>query len=189
MKIVLASKSPRRLEIFKMFSLDPEVIVSDVDETVESGITPAETVIRISQKKGGQIAKIRPESMVVSADTVVVHDGKILGKPKNEDEAFEMLRTYSGRSHEVFTGYTVFYKGESFSRAVKTVVTFKELSNDEITAYIMTGEPKDKAGAYGAQGRAAAFIEKIEGDFFNVVGFPLSDFYTAVKENFDIRLI
>ncbi len=187
-EIVLASKSPRRLEILKMFGLDPVVRVSDVEEKVEEGLSPAETVMALAELKGEAVALDFPDSLTVSADTVVSHDGKILGKPKDNEDAYRMLRAYSGKSHEVYTGYSVFYKGKRITRSVCTKVTFKELSDEEIYAYIKTGEPKDKAGAYGAQSRAAVFVDKIEGDFFNVVGFPLSDFYTTVIMEFGISL-
>lgn len=187
-EIVLASKSPRRLEILKMFGLDPVVKVSDVEENVDEALTPAEIVMALATLKGEAVAKDYPESLVVSADTVVAHEGRILGKPKDDEDAYRMLRGYSGKSHEVYTGYSVFYKGKRVIRSVCTRVTFKKLSDEEIYAYIKTGEPRDKAGAYGAQSRAAVFVDKIDGDFFNVVGFPLSDFYTTVMTEFGINL-
>jgi len=187
-EIVLASKSPRRLEIFKMFGLDPIVRVSEVEEKVEDGLSPSETVMALAELKGNAVACDFPESLVVSADTVVAHEGKILGKPSDDEDAYRMLSSFSGKSHEVYTGYSVFYKGKRVTRSVCTSVTFKALSDEEIWAYIKTGEPRDKAGAYGAQSRAAVFVDKIEGDFFNVVGFPLSDFYTTVMTEFKINL-
>lgn len=187
-EIILASASPRRLEILEMFGLSPVVQVSHVDETIEEELSPDKTVLYLSRIKGEKIAKNNPDSLVVSADTVVAHLGEILGKPRDDDDAFRMLKSFSGKTHEVWTGYSVFYKGKTVSRAVVTNVTFKKLSDEEIYSYIKTGEPKDKAGSYGAQSRAAVFVEKINGDFFNVVGFPLSDFYTAVREEFGIDL-
>ena len=187
-EIILASASPRRLEILKMFGLSPVVQVSHVDETIEEEMSPDKTVLYLSRIKGEEIAKNNPDSLVVSADTVVAHLGEILGKPRDDDDAFRMLKSFSGKTHEVWTGYSVFYKGKKVSRAVLTNVTFKSLSDEEIYSYIKTGEPKDKAGSYGAQSRAAVFVEKIDGDFFNVVGFPLSDFYTIVRTEFGIDL-
>ena len=186
--IVLASASPRRLEILQMFGLAPEVHVSHVDESIEGELTPKETVLYLSRIKGEAVASDFPESLVVSADTVVAHLGEILGKPRDDEDAFRMLKSFSGKTHEVWTGYSVFYKGKTVSRAVVTNVSFKNLSDEEINAYIKTGEPRDKAGSYGAQSRAAVFVEKIDGDFFNVVGFPLSDFYTTAREEFGIDL-
>ena len=187
-EIILASASPRRLEILEMFGLSPVVQVSNVDETIEEEMSPDKTVLYLSRIKGEEIAKNNPDSLVVSADTVVAHLGEILGKPRDDGDAFRMLKSFSGKTHEVWTGYSVFYKGRTVSRAVLTNVTFKSLSNDEINAYIKTGECRDKAGSYGAQSRAAVFVEKIDGDFFNVVGFPLSDFYTTVRNQFGINL-
>ncbi len=188
-KIVLASASPRRREIFNMFGICPEVSVSDVDETLERVMTPDETVMCLSRLKGEAVrAKYPEEVLVVSADTVVSYKGEILGKPVDEADAVRMLSMLSGTSHEVWTGYTVFCDGKSVSHSVVTRVFFKELSEEEIRAYVATGESLDKAGAYGAQGRASVFVEKIEGDFFNVVGFPLSHFYDTVKEEFGVDL-
>ena len=187
-QIILASASPRRLEILEMFGLAPVVQVSHVDETIEEELSPEKTVLYLSRIKGEEIAREFPDSLVVSADTVVAHLGEILGKPRDDEDAFRMLKSFSGKTHEVWTGYSVFYKGRTVSRAVLTNVTFKSLSDDEINAYIKTGECRDKAGSYGAQSRAAVFVEKIDGDFFNVVGFPLSDFYTTVREEFGIDL-
>ncbi len=187
-EIILASASPRRLEILKMFGLDPVVCVSQVDETVEDALTPRETVEYLSRIKGEAVAVGKPDSLVVSADTVVAHNGEILGKPRDDEDAYRMLSSFSGKTHEVWTGYSVFYKGKRITRSVVTSVTFKSLSDEEIWAYIKTGEPKDKAGSYGAQSRAAVFVERIDGDFFNVVGFPLSDFYTAVMDELGISL-
>ena len=187
-EIILASASPRRLEILKMFGLDPVVCVSQADETVEDGLTPRETVEYLSRIKGEAVAVGKPDSLVVSADTVVAHNGEILGKPRDDEDAYRMLSSFSGRTHEVWTGYSVFYKGKRITRSVVTSVTFKSLSDEEIWAYIKTGESKDKAGSYGAQSRAAVFVERIDGDFFNVVGFPLSDFYSAVMDELGISL-
>lgn len=187
-EIILASASPRRLEILRMFGLDPTVKALAVDESCDPSLTPAETVEYLSKIKGERVALEHPDALVVSADTVVSHGGKILGKPHSEKEAYEMLSSFSANAHEVFTGYTVFYKGKSFTRSVVTRVLFKKLSDEEIYAYIATKEPFDKAGAYGAQGRAAVFVDRIDGDFFNVVGFPLADFYTAVREQFSVNL-
>ncbi len=188
-KIVLASASPRRREIFSMFSLPVEVSVSEVDEEIKEALTPDETVLCLSRRKGEAVAvKYPADTLVVAADTVVSHNGKILGKPKDEAEAYSMLRSLSGTCHEVWTGYTVFCGDKSVSRAVKTLVHFKALTDEEIYSYIETRDPFDKAGGYGAQSKAAVFVEKIDGDFFNVVGFPLSDFYDTVKKEFGIDL-
>lgn len=187
-EIILASASPRRLEILKMFGLDPTVCISQVDETVGEDMSPRQTVEYLSRIKGEAVAVEKSDALVVSADTVVAHNGEILGKPRDDEDAYRMLSSFSGKTHEVWTGYSVFYKGKRITRSVVTSVTFKSLSDEEIWAYIKTGEPKDKAGSYGAQSRAAVFVERIDGDFFNVVGFPLSDFYSAVMTEFGISL-
>ena len=187
-EIILASASPRRLEILKMFGLDPTVCISQVDETVGEDMSPRQTVEYLSRIKGEAVAVGKSDALVVSADTVVAHNGEILGKPRDDEDAYRMLSSFSGKTHEVWTGYSVFYKGKRITRSVVTSVTFKSLSDEEIWAYIKTGEPKDKAGSYGAQSRAAVFVERIDGDFFNVVGFPLSDFYSAVMTEFGISL-
>jgi septum formation protein len=189
-EIILASKSPRRLEIFRMFSLDPTVAVSNADETVEEGLSPDKTVERISRIKGEAVKKLYSDNvLVVSADTIVWHGGKALGKPRGRQEAIEMLSSMSGMAHQVWTGYTIFYRGRVISRSVRTDVVFKRLEPSEIEKYVDSGAPFDKAGGYGAQGPAAVFIEKIDGDFFNVVGFPLSDFYDCVKNELGIDLM
>ena len=188
MHIVLASASPRRKEIFSMFGLSPEICVSSVDESYDAGLSPEEVVKTLSYKKGEAVAGKFPDAMVVSADTVVAFGGEILGKPCDESDAVKMLKSLSGTTHEVWTGYTVFLGGKSVTCAVLTKVRFKSLSHDEILSYVKTGEALDKAGSYGAQGKASVFVEGIEGDFFNVVGFPLSHFYDTVKREFHIDL-
>ncbi len=188
MQIVLASASPRRKEIFSMFGLSPEICVSSVDETYDEGLSPDEVVKTLSHKKGEAVAEKFPDAMVVSADTVVAFKGDVLGKPRDERDAVNMLKNLSGSTHDVWTGYTVFYNGKSVTRAVLTKVCFKSLTESEILSYVKTGEPLDKAGSYGAQGKASVFVEKIDGDFFNVVGFPLSHFYDTVKREFNVDL-
>ena len=188
MHIVLASASPRRKEIFSMFGMSPEICVSSVDESYDKSLAPEEVVKFLSRKKGEAVAEKYPHSLVVSADTVVAFDGKILGKPRDEKEAVEMLESLSGTTHEVWTGYSVFYEGRSVSCAEVTKVEFKTLSKEEISSYVATGEALDKAGSYGAQGKASVFVKGIDGDFFNVVGFPLSHFYDTVKREFCVDL-
>lgn len=185
MDFILASGSPRRLEIFNMLGISPRVITADVEEKTEETTTD-KIVISLSRLKGERVAEEHPESVVVSADTIVYHEGKVLGKPKSAEEAYSMLESFSGKSHEVWTGYTIFYKGQIISKSVMTRVFFRALAKDEIDKYIASGECFDKAGAYGAQGSAAAFVEKIEGDFFNVVGFPACDFIKTLR---DIKIV
>lgn len=176
LKIVLASKSPRRSEILKNAGFCFTVRVSDADETLPDGISPEEAVMLLSRIKAEAVERYDGET-VIGADTVVVSDGKILGKPQSENDAFSMLRGLSGRTHSVFTGVTAVTDGGTESFYEKTEVEFVFLSDDEIKNYISTGEPFDKAGAYGIQGFASKFVKGIKGDYFNVVGLPISKIY------------
>lgn len=180
--MILASKSPRRKEILEGFGFKLEILTSNIDEVSnETGLL--EKVMDISRKKALEIAQGKRGSYVVSADTVVILEGNVLGKPAGEDEAFDMLNNLSGRQHKVLTAYTLLNleKGIDFTNYDCTEVYFKELSEEEIRWYISTGEPMDKAGAYGIQGKGAVLVNKIEGDFFNVMGFPISKFYDDLK--------
>lgn len=175
--MILASASPRRTEILENFGFSFKTIVKNIDET--SNKTRAEEkILEIAEKKAKAAAIDFPDENVIGADTVVVVDGKILGKPKDEKEAFSMLKSLSGRSHEVITAFSFINinKNISYSDYEITKVYFKNLTDDEINWYINTKEPMDKAGAYGIQGKGAFFVEKIEGDFFSVMGFPLGKF-------------
>ena len=175
--MILASASPRRKEILENFGFSFKTIVKNIDET--SNKTHAEEkILEIAEKKAKAVAIDFPNENVVGADTVVVIDGKILGKPKNEKEAFSMLKSLSGRSHEVITAFSFINinKNISYGDYEITKVYFKNLTDNEINWYINTKEPMDKAGAYGIQGKGAFFVEKIEGDFFSVMGFPLGKF-------------
>ena len=172
--IILASKSPRRRQLLSMMGLDFIVQTADIDETMDKSQTPAHEVAAVSARKAAKIAAMHPDDVIVSADTIVVIDGKILGKPKDEQDAARMLRMLSGRTHTVYTGLTVHADGESKTQVVGTDVTFRELTDAEIAAYIKTKEPMDKAGAYGIQEKGAMFVKRINGDFYNVVGLPVA---------------
>ena len=172
MMIILASQSPRRRELMKLITPDFTVKVSDVDETLPKGIAPDKAVLYLSKIKAEPFAG--KGVTVIGADTVVAIDGEILGKPANTDEAEEMLKKLSGKTHSVFTGVTVIKDGETHSFCEKTDVKFFDLSEKEINNYVKTGEPLDKAGAYGIQGFGALLVEGINGDYFNVVGLPIS---------------
>ena len=178
--IILASQSPRRQELLKLITSDFEIKVSNVDETLPDKITPKEAVMYLSKIKAEPFAY--GDDIVIGADTVVALDGKILGKPKNEENAKEMLRFLSGRTHSVFTGVTLASGKKTKTFAVETKVKFFELTNEEIDAYIKTKEPFDKAGAYGAQGGFAKFIEGFNGDYCNVVGLPVAALYKNLKK-------
>lgn len=170
--IILASQSPRRQELLKLITNDFEIKVSNVDESLPSGISPKNAVLYLSKIKAEPFKN--DSDIIIGADTVVALDGKILGKPKNEENAREMLRFLSGKAHSVFTGVTVIKGDIAKSFAVETKVKFFDLTDEEIDEYIKTGESADKAGAYGIQGYGSLLVEKIDGDYFNVVGLPVS---------------
>lgn len=171
MKIILASKSPRRKELLSDLFSNFEIITADVDESLDDGISLEEGVRELAVKKGAPVAEnASSDSLVISADTLVALDGEALGKPKDEKDACRMLRSLSGREHFVLTGIAVHYKGRLASGVAKSAVRFKELSDKEISDYVSSGEPLDKAGAYGIQGLGGKFVLGYEGDFDTVVG-------------------
>ena len=172
MELILASKSPRRSELMGLFKKPFTVRVAAVDESMDHTADPAREVARVSRLKAEAVAR-KPEDVVVAADTIVVCQGKILGKPRDEQDAFRMLRQLSGKSHQVMTGMTVLSPVETETVTEVTQVHFRELSDGEILRYIATGEPMDKAGAYGIQGGAALFCSRLEGDYYNVMGLPV----------------
>lgn len=172
-RIVLASGSPRRQELLTRIGIrDFTVRVPQVEEWYPQGLTPPEIVSYISREKS-QAVPSEEDEIVITADTMVFLDNRKLGKPQSEEEAFEMLSSLSGREHTVCTGVTVMQGNRMLTEAESTRVRFAPLDEDTIRAYIRTGEPMDKAGAYGAQGYGALLIEGIEGDFFNVMGLPI----------------
>ena len=181
MKLVLASKSPRRSEILKNAGIDFTVRVADADETIPDGTKPEDAVVFLAARKAMAV-KREPDEVVLGADTVVVLDDKILGKPKDRNDAFNMIKMLSGRVHSVFTGVCAIGDGISLTFAEETKVEFYPLSDKEINDYINTNEPYDKAGAYGIQGLASKFIRGIQGDYFNVVGLPVSSVYKKIIE-------
>ncbi|MBR1886069.1 MAG: septum formation inhibitor Maf [Schwartzia sp.] len=174
MTLVLASASPRRQELLRQIGCDFRVVVSDAQELSESGMAPERMAVENARRKAEDVAMREGGTVpVLGADTVVAVDGIILGKPKDEADAARMLRLLSGRRHFVYTGIAFAYRGEVYEHVEETTVWMDELSDEEIVAYIATGEPMDKAGAYAVQGRAAKFIPRVEGSFSNVVGLPL----------------
>ena len=172
MQLILASQSPRRRELLGLLGIPFAVKVADIDETMDPSKPPAREVARVSRLKSEAICP-EADDVVIAADTIVVCDGEILGKPKDEADAFRMLRLLSGKDHQVMTGLTVLLGDKATVCTEITDIHFRELSDREISAYIATGEPMDKAGSYGIQGRAALFAEKIVGDYPNVVGLPV----------------
>ena len=183
MKIILASKSPRRKEILEAMGVGFEIDVADVDERVSDTLSPVEAVCEISERKAKAVSQRHEgeDCIVISADTVVVIDGRIIGKPKDAEDAFNILKSLSGRTHEVYTGFTVCSEGKSKTDFEVTKVHFKQLCDDDIRRYIATGEPMDKAGAYGIQQKGNLFVDYIHGDYYNVVGFPISKICVTIK--------
>ncbi|MGN1329661.1 MAG: Maf family protein [Eubacterium sp.] len=177
--IILASKSPRRKELLSIITEDFVIKTANVDETLPESISPDKAVEYLSKIKAEPFKN--KKDTVIGADTVVAIDGKILGKPKDKADAFSMLRILSGKEHSVFTGVTVIKNNKSKTFSVETRVKFFELTDEEINTYISTGEPFDKAGAYGIQGKGSLLVEKIDGDYFNVVGLPVSKLAKALN--------
>ena len=175
MELILASNSPRRKELLGQMGLkDFKVAAPNVDESVEDGLSPAETVEQLSLRKAQAAAKkAGPNDLIIAADTVVALDGVVLGKPRDEEDAFAMLSALSGREHRVYTGVTVLQGEQAVTEHEETAVTFRPLEDSEIRGYIATGEPMDKAGAYGIQGLGALLVSGIRGDYDNVVGLPV----------------
>ena len=172
---ILASGSPRRKELLRLIIPEYKVLVSGCEEFVPEG-TPAEKVPAIlAEQKALAVAKLCPDDTVIGSDTVVVLNGEIFGKPKNEAHAHAMLKALSGKKHFVYTGVAVAEKGEIRSFVQKTEVEFYELSDETIDKYIATGEPMDKAGAYGIQGKGSVLVKGIIGDYFNVMGLPVAE--------------
>lgn len=180
MQLILASGSPRRKELLSLFRIPFTVVPADVDETMDPANAPCEEVARLSAKKARAV-KREPDDVVIAADTIVVCEGKVLGKPKSEENAYHMLSLLSGRDHQVMTGCTVLRgeKCETFTEV--TDLHFRTLSEREIRAYIASGEPMDKAGAYGIQGGAALFCRRMEGDYYNVMGLPVCRLWQTLQ--------
>jgi septum formation protein len=188
--IVLASASPRRKEMLEQLGLKFEVEPSNHIEDIQPRLKPHELAKAISQKKALAVASRRRNAIIIAADTIGVLEGKILGKPKTAEEAGKMLAALSGKSHLVITGFTILDTSDnrSASKSVETRVYVKKLSPEEINSYIASGEPLDKAGAYAIQGLGATIIERVEGDYFNVVGLPLSTVVESLKK-FGVRVL
>ena len=188
--IILASASPRRKEILEKTGLKFRVDKSEYEEKIDPGLKPHELARFLSCKKARHVARRHREALIIAADTIVVLRGRLFGKPRNEEEAKEMLRALSGKAHSVITGFTIIDTAikKEISRSAESKVFFKRLSADEIEAYIRSGEPLDKAGAYGVQGLGAVIVKRIEGDFFNVMGLPLNALTESLKK-FGIKVL
>jgi septum formation protein len=182
MHVILASGSPRRRALLDMVGISYEVCIPDIEENTDK-TDPAEIVKDLSLQKAFSVAPKYPEQAVLAADTIVEIDGRILGKPETEDDAFSMLKMLSGRTHSVYTGVTlIFPDGSRDSFYSETRVTMFDNSDDLIRDYISTGEPMDKAGAYGIQGAGAFLIKKVDGDYGTVVGLPVSIVFRKLRE-------
>ena len=181
MSLILASASPRRQELLKLFGIPFIVRVADIDETMDLAASAYDEVARLSREKALAVTR-EAGDIVIAADTIVVCEGRVLGKPHSEEEAFAMLSLLSGRDHQVMTGCTVLLgeRAETFTEV--TDLHFRELSEKEIRRYVASGEPMDKAGAYGIQGGAALFCEKMDGDYYNVMGLPVCRLGQVLKK-------
>ena len=178
--IILASVSPRRRELMGLIAKDFKCVRPECNENLPAGISPRDAVCNLAQRKAASVA-VNDEDIVIGADTVVAAGGKILGKPADKAEAADMLRILSGTEHEVYTGVAILGKNINEVFFCKTEVRFKKLTEEEIMSYVATGEPMDKAGAYGIQGSGALFISGISGDYYNVMGLPVCMLNEKIK--------
>lgn len=182
MRIILASESPRRRELLALMGLDFTVVTSNVEETAPEGASAEKTVRALALQKAQAVAALHPDDCVIGADTVVELGGDILGKPHTPENAKRYLLRMQGRRHIVYTGVAVITGGKADVRCCRTDVTFCPMSETEIDWYVSTGEPLDKAGAYGVQGPGGVFVERVEGNYFNVMGMPLPLLYQMLKD-------
>ena len=180
--LILAPMSPRRREILALAGFEFTVHPADIDESVPDG-TPADSAVMMTAQKKAEavLPYASEEDVILAADTVVCLDGVIIGKPATTDEAVKTLRTLSDRTHTVYTGYCLLKGGKRISGVEATNVTFRELDDNEIADYVASGEPMDKAGAYGLQGRGCTFAKRIDGEYFNVIGLPICTIHNCLK--------
>lgn len=189
--IILASSSPRRIELLNQIGINPEVIKSQIEEIVRENETPEQISMSLAFRKAYDVASKHQQGVFIGADTIVVLDNEILGKPKDEEDAFFMLKKLSNKEHYVITGFSILDLANRIKVVdyEKTKVIFNELSDERIAAYIKTQEPLDKAAAYGIQGKGALLVNKIEGCYFNVVGLPLSKLEYYLRSFFNINTL
>ena len=190
MDIILASKSPRRREILENTKVRFSIKESQIDETIKLNESPKDTVKRLAYEKAYDVAQKNKDKLVIGADTIVALDNEVLGKPKDKEEAYQMIKKLSNKTHKVITGISLINisHGMVVNDYVVSLVTFKDLSEDSIKDYINTNESLDKAGAYGIQGYGALLVDNIQGDYFNIVGLPISKLSDLLKDHFDINL-
>lgn len=179
--LILASSSPRRKELLENLRLTFTISSSEVDESFDPQLSPEDVVMDLAERKAQAIFQENPNAFVLGSDTIVVADGQILGKPTDETEAVSMLNMLSGRQHDVYTGVAILSSHGSTCFYEKTEVWFWELTDEEIHSYVQTGEPLDKAGAYGIQGNGSMLVQKINGDYYAVVGLPVARTYRELK--------
>ena len=191
MDIILASASPRRKDILDIFNKDYIIKIPYADETINSEFSPAINAMHIAYLKTKNILQNNPKATIISADTVVAIGDKIFGKPRSAEDAFDMLIQLSGKKHSVITGFCIANSEKNiiYTDYVKTDVTFRNISNKSIESYLSSNEYADKAGAYAIQGKASVFIDEIEGDYFNIVGLPISEINKVLTELFSFSLI
>ena len=193
LEVILASSSPRRREILETVGVDFRVVTAEADESVPAGLAPDGVVCAIAERKCKAVlealqekGELRNETLVIACDTVVVYEGMVIGKPLDEAHAILTLGILSDSRHSVYSGLAVYYKGRIVTRAARTDVKFRELSEREIMAYVESGEPMGKAGSYAIQMKGASFVERIEGEFNNVVGLPLVTLLSLLREEFGV---
>jgi septum formation protein len=187
-KVILASQSKPRQRILLTLGINAELLPTDVDETFDGSLSPEEIVMNISQrkaKKAEEIIQPPPTTLIIAADTMVVYNNLVIGKPKDEADAFDTLTMLSGNEHEVYSGVTLILNNKIACDYGVTRVKFRDITQEEIKAYIKLGEPFTKAGSYGAESAAATFIQSIEGDFFNIVGLPVNKLAEMLKNIFN----
>ena len=181
-KMILASGSPRRQELLKFITEDFEICPVNADETIPEGMPVQMAAAFLADLKASSCAKLFPDKIVIGCDTIVIYEDEIMGKPKDREDAFQMLRKLSGKVHSVLTGVSLYYNTQTTVFTTETSVEFYTLSDSEINAYLDTGEPFDKAGAYGIQGKGSLLVRGIEGDYFNVVGLPVASLSRNLKQ-------
>lgn len=182
MALILASASPRRIELLRLITEDFSVVVSQADETFLPGVMPHQAVALLAQRKAEAVAALHPDDTILGADTVVALGNKIFGKPRDRIEAAEMLKALSGKTHTVYTGVCIWHQSQADCFFQATKVTFAAMDEQEIIDYAASGESDDKAGAYAIQGLGARFIVRIEGDYYSVMGLPVQALYQALRQ-------
>jgi septum formation protein len=179
--LILASSSPRRKELLENLRITFTISGSEVDESFDPQLSPEDVVMDLAERKAQTIFQDNPNAIVLGSDTIVVADGQILGKPADETEAVSMLKMLSGKQHDVYTGVAIISANDSTRFYEKTEVWFWELTDEEISSYVQTGEPLDKAGGYGIQGYGSMLVQRINGDYYAVVGLPVARTYRELK--------